>query len=82
MKGADSTSLPSQNLGSWSPGTNNRSTPSSVMTHMRMTPPDEPSRDIASASASEGVNIPGRRQIYGDILFLTNSTVSSLPHPS
>ena len=44
-------SRPSQNLGSWLPGTNNLSTPPSVITHMRMTPPEDPSRDIANDKA-------------------------------
>lgn len=48
------TSLPSQKVGSSFPGTKSRSTPSSVMTAIRMTPPEEPSRDIASERASQG----------------------------
>ncbi len=45
------TSLPSQNLGNSFPGMKCRSTLSFVMTHIRMQPPDEPSRDIANARA-------------------------------
>lgn len=33
------------------PGTNNLSTPSFVMTAIRITPPEDPSRDIANAKA-------------------------------
>ena len=44
-------SLPSQNRGSSFPGTKCRSTLSFVMTHIRIQPPDEPSRAIARASA-------------------------------
>ena len=44
-------SRPSQNFGSWSPGTKSRSTPASVITHIRITPPEEPSRDMARARA-------------------------------
>lgn len=47
------TSSPSQNFGNSFPGMKSRSTPSSVITHMRMTPPEEPSRDIARARAVE-----------------------------
>src|SRR6266446_9713701 len=36
------TSRPSQNVGNSLPGTNSLSTPSSVITAIRMTPPDEP----------------------------------------
>lgn len=50
--GLPSTSRPSQNVGSSLPGTNNLSTPSSVITAIRTTPPDEPSRAIANASAA------------------------------
>ena len=42
-----------QNLGNSLPGTNNLSTLFSVMTAMRITPPDDPSRDIARESATE-----------------------------
>ena len=54
---APNTSLPSQNLGSSFPGMNMRSTPPSVMTHMRIVPPDEPSRDMASARAVESMRL-------------------------
>ena len=77
------TSRPSQNLGNLSPGTNNLSTPSSVITHMRITPPDEPSRDMASARAiakDQKFVLQGTK--VGNILFFTNSMVSSRPQPS
>lgn len=41
----------SQNLGNLSPGTNMRSTPSSVIIAILIVPPDDPSRDMASARA-------------------------------
>jgi hypothetical protein len=44
-------SLPSQNLGSSFPGTKCLSTLSFVITHIRIVPPDDPSRAIASARA-------------------------------
>lgn len=76
-------SFPCQNLGSSLPGTNSLSTLSSVITHMRITPPDEPSRDIASASAVQWISlVVDGGQRTENALFLTNSTVSSLPHPS
>ena len=43
---------PSQNLGSLSPGMNILSTASSVIIHIRIVPPEEPSREIASAKAT------------------------------
>ena len=46
------TSCPCQNFGSWSPGTKRRSTPLSVITHIRITPPDEPSRAMARDRAT------------------------------
>lgn len=39
--------------GSWSPGTKSLSTPFSVITAIRITPPEEPSRDMASARAND-----------------------------
>ena len=47
------TSVPSQNLGKALPGMKCLSTLSFVMTHIRMVPPEEPSRDIARARADQ-----------------------------
>src|SRR5712672_298095 len=61
LAGLPSTSRPSQNVGRSLPGTNSLSTPSSVITAIRMTPPDEPSRDMANASAAQRrVSLPLR----------------------
>ena len=54
---APRTSFPSQNRGSSLPGMKSRSTPPSVITHIRMVPPDEPSRDMASARAVKAVSL-------------------------
>jgi hypothetical protein len=56
---APSTSFPSQNLGSSLPGMNNRSTLSSVMTHIRIVPPEEPSRAMARARATKKCELTG-----------------------
>jgi hypothetical protein len=43
---------PSQNVGNLLPGTNILSTPSLVITAKRITPPEDPSLDMASETAA------------------------------
>jgi hypothetical protein len=71
-----------QNLGSSLPGTNNLSTLSSVMTAIRITPPDDPSRDIARESARNRTlnkdTFPDRMEAY---CFLRSLRFHRVPSP-
>jgi hypothetical protein len=65
------TSLPSQKRGSSLPGTKCLSTLSLVITHIRIHPPDDPSRAIASASAKRCVSKEGPQGRLNDEESLT-----------
>ena len=80
----------SQNFGSWFPGTKMRSTPSLSMMANRIVPPEDPSRDMASARAENKnyhclacISKHTNTCIWQFGLPLrTKSTVCSLFHPS